>query len=165
VERSAPTEIAVQRRGSVMSNRFLNIKQSPEQLQQLGPSLCIEIELADGPQDQIPERFGGVVALVDTGANVSFISSRLITTLNATPVDTRIKIVNGKPENVAMYRCKVIYPNGVYHINDFSIFPNLSEPHDLLIGRDMLANTQMTVDFPSGNWTILFNVAHDNDSA
>jgi hypothetical protein len=146
-------------------NRFLNVKQTREELQTLGLSLWVEVEFADNASDQSPKRINGIAALIDTGANRSAISPRLKTKLNVLPTDTRFQIVNGIAQNVEMFRGKVIYPNGIYTIADFSILPYLAEPHDILICRDMLSITQLTVDFASGNRMILFNVAHDSDPA
>jgi hypothetical protein len=140
-------------------NKLLQIDGTPEELQNLGPSLRIIVEPILTTSEI--QRIDGVLAIIDTGATRSCISDRLLKRFISLPVIGKrreISAVARETEYVPTYRCKVLYPCGIEAKNDFSVLPHLSEPHDMLIGCDMLAHSQLIIDFPSGKWCISFNL-------
>jgi hypothetical protein len=50
-------------------------------------------------------------------------------------------------------RCKITFEDGVSRELDFSIINEL-EPYEVLIGRDLMSEMKLDVNFKSGEWTL-----------
>lgn len=143
---------------SQITHHVLNINSTPAQLQQLGPTIEVTLELADAPLTQPPERIEKLKAIIDTGSAVSCITGRVADKLGAPSGKLNQGTVHGKIENAATFRCRLFYPCGVDAITDFSVLAHLSEPHDILIGCNLLAKSALSIDFVTGKWCIVFTV-------
>jgi predicted aspartyl protease len=140
-------------------NRIEQIRATPQSLQRLGPSLQVDIEIADPSPNSPVDRIKNILALVDTGASASAISPRLAARFSLAHTKTRSQFtIYGKAENVPTYFCKLLFPCGVDVTDDFAVLDHLSEPNEILIGRNLLARSQITIDFVSGIWAISFNI-------
>jgi hypothetical protein len=126
--------------------------QTPEDLQELGPCMTVAMRR---PQGETPET--GLIAIVDTGSGVSCISPRLAPRLGGEPDGTRNEAhAFGKEENKPTFRYELTYPDGRQVEGTFTVHDQLMEPYDVLIGRDLLADASLTINFDTGRWFIIF---------
>jgi hypothetical protein len=142
-----------------MAKHGLNYRYSPDQLQQLGP--CVRVDIEHCPDDgQSSQRFLQVTAIIDTGAQGCCISSRLKARLGDIPEDgTRnVHDLLGPHEGESIYRCKLIFGEGIEAVQHFSVLATLVEPYDILIGRDLLQGGQLSINFEEGRFSLLLDV-------
>jgi predicted aspartyl protease len=119
--------------------------QAVDDLVKYGPS--IEVGIAPIP-------FGtgrrSALAQIDTGAGGTAISPRLARKLNLKPVAKGTAHQAGLPPITAQYfRVRLFLPSTDIEMEVVG-FATLNPPHDVLIGRDVLANCRLAVDFLSG---------------
>jgi hypothetical protein len=125
----------------------LTVMMSTEELRHLGPTA----ELLFGP---IGGSLSPVRAQFDTGANHSCISAALAANLGP-PTDQILQVAaGGIAHNVPVHRCSLEFPGGTKLDADFAVLGHLAPPHDVLIGRDILALGRFEVDFKAGVWTL-----------
>ena len=120
-----------------------------EELRQFGPTLPVTVSANSLSKETF--------AQVDTGANHSCISERLADQMGIPPHGALYQHPAGsEPEHTAVFRCAIEFPNGTKIDADMAVLPSLSDPHDVLIGRDILQTCRLVVDFVTGEWEIHF---------
>ncbi|MBI2586717.1 MAG: hypothetical protein HYW28_12740 [Rhodospirillales bacterium] len=130
----------------------LDTNLAAEHVRRFGPTIAIDIWSVNQTV-----KLQDVLAQIDFGASHSCISPRLAPRLNVEPIGVlNTQIAGLKPEDIPVFRCGVTFPTGTKIEGDFAILPHLAEPHDVLIGRNILANCRVIVDFTSGNIQIHF---------
>lgn len=78
------------------------------------------------------------------GYFANYLSSRLAKTLGASPTGhRRQKHVLSAATYVPFFRCLIAFPCGTSMEVDTAVLPSLLNPHDLLIGRDILATCRV----------------------
>jgi hypothetical protein len=122
---------------------------NPEDLQRHGPTIPVRVGPANGEAEH------SVLAQVDTGASHSAISPRLAAFLGVRPTrEVKANHPVHEPVLVDVFRCSLALPNGTVLEADCAVLPNLIHPHDVLIGRDILAICRLSIDFVSGEWSL-----------
>jgi hypothetical protein len=128
------------------------VNQTPKDLQERGP--CISVAMRR-PQSEAAET--GLIAIVDTGSAVSCISPRLAPRLGGEPDGTRDEAnAFGKEENKPTFWYELTYSDGRQVEWKFTVHDQLMEPYDVLIGRDLLEDASLNINFDSGHWFIIF---------
>jgi predicted aspartyl protease len=131
----------------------------PEELRRFGP--CVEVSMQPVTQSHEPAgpKIDKLVALVDTGAGTSCLGPKLAARLGITPKRTIIQHAAGaKSQNVPVFRCKLFYPGITQVEADFAVLSHLKEPHEVVIGCDLLYQSRVVADFTSGKWEIHFKI-------
>ena len=124
----------------------IKINQTVDELLKFGPS--IEIGIAPVPFEG--KGLTTVIAQIDTGAAGSGMSPRLTRKLNLEPIDQgEFHEPAREPIVVNYFRVRLILPSTDIE-TDIVGLPSLDPPHDVLIGRDILANCRLIIDFPRG---------------
>ena len=124
----------------------IRITQTVDELLKFGPS--VEIGIAPVPFEG--KGLITVLAQIDTGAAGSGMSPRLTRKLNLKPVGKgEIREVGREPIVVNYFRVRLFLPSTDIE-TDIVGLPSLDPPHDVLIGRDILANCRLIIDFPRG---------------
>lgn len=90
------------------------------------------------------------LAQIDTGAAGCGISPRLVKRLNLQPVGSgTIHEAGREPVTADFFFVRLTLPAMNIELNVAGL-PSLALPHDVLIGRDVLARFRLLVDFTSG---------------
>lgn len=93
---------------------------------------------------------GPALALVDTGAAGSAISIRLAQELSLEQIDSgELREAGREVVRAPYFKARLKLPPNVDIEIDLIGLP-MEVPHDVLIGRDILASCRLTVDFTSG---------------
>jgi predicted aspartyl protease len=122
----------------------ITIRQSVDDLRKHGPTVEVFVtDIQTGARK-------GVIAQIDTGADGTCISPRLARALALKAADTCLVHQADKPTMLMPYfEIKLSLP--LIDVNlKVATLSDLNGPHDILIGRDVLANSRLTVDFTSG---------------
>jgi len=130
------------------------------------PSLTVQLAdlQAEGPKLEV--RLTGVAAcarpvtvdsLVDTGATVTVVASRVLKRLGAKPVGTALVHTPSSPGvNCYKYLVKLVLPNGV-SVETVAIGTPLRGQHiQCLIGRDVLRNAVFVYTGQTNTFTLSF---------
>lgn len=131
------------------------IKVDPQRLLKGGLAIWVTMDgvASGGPATWSSMRVG---AIVDTGAECSGISSKLHKAFAGAIVGSReIYTPTFGRRSEPTVRCEMTYEDAASTTvtADFSLIPEL-EPWDVLIGRDLLMNTKLVIDFPKGEWSM-----------
>lgn len=126
-------------------------RQSAEDMRQFGPTTTVGIGL---PGSHSPLR--SVLGQIDTGAGVSAISQKLVNDLGLEPVDFGTAHLPIYGEVSALYYSVRIFFHGVERDVDVVGLSTLNSPHDFLMGRDMLEQTRVVIDFLGGAFAVHF---------
>jgi predicted aspartyl protease len=95
-----------------------------------------------------------VVALIDTGAAGTAISPRLARVLNREPIGFGTAHEAGRePITVPYFKIRLYLFSAEIEL-EVAGLPSLDPPHDILIGRDILADCRLVVDFISGSTSL-----------
>jgi hypothetical protein len=135
----------------------LGVDMPVEEIVRYGPSLQ-GVKLtpdASFGHDNVSPLPRQVSAQMDTGAEISCISARLWQELGVKPC----RFLNANSEAsrpVPMCRANIAFQNGTQINADLAVFAQLAQPHDLLIGRDILRLGRIVVDFTTGHWELEF---------
>lgn len=124
----------------------IRIRQSVQDLRQYGP--CIEVTVSAALGDHLTVQ---ALALLDSGAHSTGISPRLMRRLNLRPfTEGLIHEAGREPIRAPMFYICVSFPS--FHANGLAVagLPSLAPPHDVVVGRDVLANCRLLIDFGSG---------------
>ena len=129
----------------------INIRQSADDLFQRGPSLSIGIAPLGNNTGML-----SILAQIDTGAHGTGISPRVAEKLSLSPAGHgEIREAGRKPIACPYYPVRL----SIDSIMDIELevvgLPALGAPHDPVIGRDVLANCRLAIDFSLGH-TALF---------
>lgn len=141
----------------------LSFKAKPKALQQWGPNLRVIIQpIGDPPEVSEPEL---VPAIVDTGSEISGVSPRIAEKLKLPRAEPRNHTtLKGRRRSEPTVRAKIVFGDGVERHEIFSILDFIDD-YDVLIGRDLLKDARLFIDFVSGEWHIEFlepeNTAND----
>lgn len=120
--------------------------QSLDDLKQYGPSIPIEVSAAI---DNAPKRIRAL-ALVDTGAAGTGIGPDLAKRLGLPLIGRGMIHEAGRaPIMAGLHRVRLCFPSIDIDV-DVTALPSLGEPHDVLIGRDVMAKSHLYVDFLTG---------------
>jgi predicted aspartyl protease len=123
------------------------------QICKFGPLTPIEISPLDNSSKE------RTLALIDTGASHSCISSRLIERLKLVECGTVTQhTVGGDPKRVPIYGVRMLLPGGADIQGEFAsaTFP-VNQRHDLLIGRDILQRCRLEINFTRGKVNLDIN--------
>ncbi len=124
----------------------IRITQTVDELLKFGPS--VEIGIAPAPFEG--KGLITVLAQIDTGAAGSGMSPRLTRKLNLKPVGKgEIREVGREPIVAHYFSVRLFLPSNDIE-TDIVGLPSLEPPHDVLIGRDILAKYRLIIDFPRG---------------
>lgn len=124
----------------------IKITQTVDEILKHGPSLNVGVA---------PVPFEGTgmmtaLAQIDTGAAGSGMSPRLARKLSLKPVGSgEIREAGRDPIVASYFRVRLFLPSTDIETNIVGL-PSLDPPHDVLIGRDILANCRLLVDFTRG---------------
>lgn len=124
----------------------IRITQPVDEIIQYGPSIKIGVA---------PVPFQGegttiVLAQIDTGAAGTGISARLARKLNLKPVGFgEVHEAGRNPIKAPYFKVRLSLPSTDIESEVVGL-ATLDPPHDVLIGRDLLANCRLVVDFLSG---------------
>jgi hypothetical protein len=127
----------------------------PQRILKGGLAMWVTIEAVPeaGTSEVAPMRVG---AIIDTGAECSGISEKVAKALTDATRGTReIWTPTLGLRTEPTFRCKLTYDDDAKTdvTTDFSLIREL-EPHDVVIGRDLLMNTKLCVDFRKGEWSL-----------
>jgi hypothetical protein len=109
------------------------VREEPAALRRLGPLLKVKIQLGNGPALE-------ALAVFNTSAPVSRLCPDLVKRL----------LENGFAGAEQM--AQLTFHNGTQAVVPLVSDPNLSHPHDISIGLDLLSRMRLVLDFVSGNW-------------
>lgn len=109
------------------------VREQPAALCKLGPLLKVKLQVGNRPAVE-------AVAVINTAAPVSRLSPDLLKRL----------LDHGFA--VADQRALLTFHNGTQAMISLASDPNLSHPHEVSIGLDLLSRMRLVVDFVSGNW-------------
>lgn len=150
---------------SVMNANFMRIPFSTQSAVELlikhGPCFEVGIQALDASmQHPVSDRFENIVALIDTGATHSCISDRLANRFMVDAVDRTHQAAAGfEPVFVDSWTCKIFFPyDRIILTNKFALLAHLAEPHDIVIGRDILRDTILNINFLTGHWDLTFEI-------
>jgi predicted aspartyl protease len=123
------------------------ITQSPDDLRERGPITLVGIS----GQDTKRSNMFKVAALIDTGAHGTTISPRLAEKL-ALPVADRGEVREAGREVITAdyFKVGLFFPRCGWIDLDVARLPSFDPECDVLIGRDILANCRLLVDFGTG---------------
>ncbi len=124
----------------------INFRQPPDKLREHGPSIGLGISAA-------PYAGGNIIntlAQIDTGAGGTAISTRIAALLNLGPTGKGEVREAGREPIVGYYaKVRLLIP-GAYIELEVVALSSLHPPHEILIGRDILSNCRLFVDFVGG---------------
>lgn len=121
--------------------------QTPDDLFQHGPTLhagILRLPLSSN-------RGAGVLAQLDTGAGITAIPLRMAEKLGLEPLGYgELREAGRDVRETPYYRVELLLSERIRFPLDIIGLETLSPPHDLLIGRDVLSNGKLEVDFLTG---------------
>jgi predicted aspartyl protease len=136
----------------------LSVDATPEHLRVYGPCVLVDIQGITQSTDTTP-KIEGVVALFDTGAGHSCISPALAARLGIPSHSTLKQYAAGtEPQDTQLFRCILFFPGITQVTADFAILSHLKEPHEVVIGCDILHSARLIVDFTTGQWEAHFKI-------
>jgi hypothetical protein len=131
---------------------FFEIR-STAKLRALGLTLWVTMEPipAAGVSAVAPIRVG---AILDTGSEVCGINPATAQRLaDAARIDRKIWTLTHGLRTEPALKCKITFEGGASRNQEFSIINEL-EPYEVLIGRDLMSEMKLDVNFKTGDWTL-----------
>jgi predicted aspartyl protease len=130
----------------------IDLAQTVDDIFEHGPTLPIKIRAG--------HLKGGIVqvlALIDTGASATGLSPRLVQKLVLVPFDHgAIQEAGREPIEAARFEVSILLEPSRY-IDALAVgLPSLAAPHDVIVGRDVLARCRLDVNFTTGVTSIHF---------
>jgi hypothetical protein len=125
----------------------------PVRVREIGLTLWVTMEPIPpaGPSGVTPIRMG---AILDTGSAVCGVNlataDRLIA---ARRTERRIYTPTLRVRVEPALRCRITFEDGASRELDFSVINEL-EPYEVLIGRDLMSEMKLDVNFSTGDWTL-----------
>jgi len=128
----------------------INIKQPVQDLIEYGPSF--EMGVTSTTTGETIK----VLAQLDTGAAGTGVSKRLSQRLALMPHGAwgEVHEAGREPLVVPYHLVRLGFPHGDFEL-EAACLPSLGEPHDVLIGRDILKKCRLDIDFTTGVTTLL----------
>ena len=137
----------------------IEFRQEVEDLFRYGPSTPVGIAAISGEcTDKIK-----VLAQFDTGAAGTVVSPRLVERLKLEPIGSGATQEAGREPITANFYFVRLFLTGMEIELEVVGLPFLSKPHDVLIGRDVMANSTFTVDFTTGSSLFHFKLPVEDD--
>jgi predicted aspartyl protease len=123
----------------------ITFRQTVDELIQNGPTIEIGVTCIDSGNG------ARVLAQIDTGAAGTGVSAKLAERLGLMPYGEHGEIHEaGRERLVVPYHfVRLTLPHADIE-HEVACLPSLGAPHDVLIGRDILANSRLVVDFIAG---------------
>lgn len=122
----------------------IRIRQTVDHILKHGPSIDVDVAPLSGG---IGTR---VMAQIDTGASRTGISPRLVRNLGLVPIAGGFVHQVGLPRiHVPFFKVRLGFPSLDINVEVVG-FATLERPHDILIGRDILASCRLSVNFLNG---------------
>jgi hypothetical protein len=126
----------------------IEFRQPVDDLLKYGPSIEVDVAALEG--EDTTAASARALAQIDTGAGGTGISPRLATKLRLIPIASGIVHQPGMTGiRVPYFNVRLSLPSAQLDMEVVG-FPTLQPPHDILIGRDILSNCRLAVDFVSG---------------
>jgi hypothetical protein len=131
------------------------LRQPVDDIVKYGPSIEVNVSAIDGgPRIK-------ALAQIDTGAAGSGISKKLAAKLKLRPTGAGEIHQPGLPSTVAPYfRVRIALPIAGDIEVEVTGLATLDPPHDVLIGRDILALCRLAIDFTDGTTTLHIRATH-----
>jgi hypothetical protein len=128
-------------------------KVDPAEFRRIGLTIWVQMAAtsASGVSAAAPIRVG---AILDAGSEVSGLNPKTAERLEEAK-RTKRKIwtpTNSFQEEDALL-CRVTFEEGAYRTLDFSIIKEL-EPYGVLVGRDLMSEMKLEVNFKTGEWSL-----------
>lgn len=135
----------------------VGFNQRVDDLMQHGPTAHVGVAA-------IPYSSGSAIAALaqfDTGAAGTEISPRLVERLGLKPVGVGIIQEAGREPLAADFFTICLWLPGIDRRIELDVagLPSLADPHDVLIGRDVMSSFKLVVDFISGATLLHFKVS------
>jgi hypothetical protein len=128
-------------------------KLDPAKLRAIGLTLWVTMESIPptGSSTVDPIR---VAAILDTGSEVCGINPATAARLvDAARIDRKIMTPTHGIHTEPALRCRITFEDGASRELDFSIIKEL-EPYEVLIGRDLMSEMKLDVNFKTGEWML-----------
>jgi hypothetical protein len=133
----------------------IKIRQPVDDLFKWGPS--IEVGVLCLPAGE--RRPVKALSQIDTGAAGTGVSQRLFEHLKPVAFkEAEVRHPDQPPVIVPYFKVRLLLPRFDIELN-VAVLPSLDPPHDVLLGRDLLAQSRFTVDFLTGVTTIQFKAS------
>jgi predicted aspartyl protease len=127
----------------------VRVSDKPDDLRHFGPTITIGI----APLPFIGIGMQTVRALIDTGAHGTAITPSVAKSFGVAPIrEAEIREAGRQPMPAKVYRARLFLTSTIEIDAEVHTLPNLSPPHDVLIGRNVLAGTTLGIDFIGGFW-------------
>lgn len=126
-------------------------EQTVENLYDIGPSARVTVSA----RERGATRYA-VIAQIDTGAGGTGISPRLAEKLGIAPVDSGLIHEAGREPIAALYYPVSLALGPMVVELEVAGLPSLGDPHDVLVGRDVLGKFRLIVDFTTGQTQLHF---------
>jgi hypothetical protein len=130
----------------------LDVTQDRAALIANGPTIALSLRalLPDGSSGTL---ISNLLAQFDTGASRSCITLAVATKLGTQPSSVTASRIAGDQElALPTYKCAFVFPDGTTWATEIPALSYLGPPHDILIGRDLMNNSRLLVDFTTGKW-------------
>ncbi|QOF73621.1 retropepsin-like domain-containing protein [Aminobacter sp. SR38] len=134
----------------------VGFNQRVDNLMQYGPTAHVGVAA-------VPYSSGSAIAALaqfDTGAAGTGISPRLVERLGLKPIGLGVIQEAGREALTASFFALRLWLPGIDRWIDLDVagLPSLADPHDVLIGRDVMSSFKLVVDFTSGATQLHFKV-------
>lgn len=136
-----------------MTGVIRRYKVDSTKLRQIGLTIWVQMEPvpASGVSSVSPIRVG---AILDTGSECSGINPKTAARLaDAKRTKRKIWTPTHSLRNEDALLCKITFEDGASRTLDFSIIKEL-EPYEVLIGRDLMSEMKLEVNFKTGEWSL-----------
>lgn len=133
----------------------IGITQSVDELRMFGPTVPLHISAGD----ETGARPFQVNAQIDTGANLSCCGPQIGKRLGAPAGSILLQAAGSKPQDVPLFSAMLWFPGGTGIKANLAVLASLGEPHDVLIGRDILGVCRLEVNFTTGLVDLHFKIS------
>lgn len=134
-------------------NPTLSIASSPEHLLLHGPVINVSIRDANNANSKSEN----VVALIDTGADINCVSPGLVKRLGLVSIgENWVRGAGNDASREPVTHLILEFEIGTIITGEFRQYRGLNPDLDIVIGRDILRNTILFMDFTTGRWSIQF---------
>ena len=128
-------------------------RMDPAKLRKIGLTIWVQMEPipTSGVSSAPPICVG---AILDTGSEVSGVNPKTAERLaDAKRTKRKIWTPTHSLRDEDALLCKITFEDGASRTFDFSIIKEL-EPYEVLIGRDLMSEMKLEVNFKTGDWSL-----------